>query len=312
MVPHRTYSRKTTTNKSTFFAAQSRSSNNKYRKLTNGVKVSTLDIAEAQSSDNSINVTVNDTFDRLQKGEKYQPVKLKERAKYFSSESDPSKLQVSYCTTIRSPIIQRRRKRKKVTAKKILISSSEGLREKRTFDSSVHYNLEIQKCNDKSVLRHYSTTISESKANVSYELIFKKSFCVRMLDAPKVCSTPISTTTVPLNATTEISPISTKSRKFRWEQKVSSQEIEKGRTGKKEEEFSRKSDLRMDEVERKAVDLKEESDSLSPFAGFADMEQSASVQRFYFSKSESYFPKMGGIENELKEVSPKKKEDCQR
>lgn len=79
--------------------------------------------------------------------------------------------------------------------------------------------------------------------------------------------------------------------------------------------LSEKNNLRVDEEEREAAQITEGKESLSPFAGFSDAKQNSPIQSFYFSKTESYFAKMGEAYSELKDFctsSPKKIEDHNR
>lgn len=186
-------------------------------------------------SDSSLQVTVNDTFDRLFKGEKCQPVVLKDVVKNFTSDSDITKSKnglhlssISLRTTIHSPIIRKRKKKKrrKSTTRVKDVADHKSTRQNRTLDRSVHYTFEIEKCNMSSLYRPNGITYNDCKAANSIPLEQHSESI--SFEVPKICSTPMAANIVPLKSpkrfndnSEQNSPISTSKTRFALQQKKS-------------------------------------------------------------------------------------------
>lgn len=147
-------------------------------------------------SESSLNVTVNDTFDRLLKGEAYQPVVLKKGVKYNITDSDLSASKnylsnISLHTSSFSPIFKKKRRRRKtVNKKKDTEPECKSDDQQGIFAQSVNSSLEVEKCNPKSVLRYINMTSNDNSKAVSELSIQQHSENVSF-DVPKVCSTPL-------------------------------------------------------------------------------------------------------------------------
>lgn len=189
--PTKTYSR---ANKKTKNSADTALFDLKLNKQHRAIKkrkkpVKQLHLSSQHSSqlwNNSVNVTVNDTFDKLVKGEVFREVVLKENVSYYKSDSDASKPNVSLpAVCVRT---KQKKKKKQVRRKTIDTSNAQQTIEKSVgrnlLDESVHTSLEVQKCNISSLLRYNTMTSVHDNNCLSTE---QNSVIV----SPKICSTPI-------------------------------------------------------------------------------------------------------------------------
>lgn len=139
-----------------------------------------------------LNITVNDTFDKLLKGDIYQPIELKKTVCYYTSDSDPSKSALHTMTISHThfPSVSRKIKKKnytktKKTAKDKNAVFQENVPKNRLLDQSVHTSLEVEKCNVSSLFRYNNMTFSnDDKTNEHHTESIS-------FGAPKICSTPI-------------------------------------------------------------------------------------------------------------------------
>lgn len=191
--------------------------------------------SNVQLSHNSLEIEINNTFDKLKEGSVYKPVTIKNNGvNNFSTESDSSKSrsklpQVSFSHVINSPVIKRRRKRLKSSVKiKELISEVKKQKQEDTLDKPVLSSLEMEKAtcsakhnNTDEIFSLSNGTVNSKLLEVktmdtSYEPFFSNTFRERVLEVPKICSTPnitISTPRIPLKQlaiVSDISPIPSK------------------------------------------------------------------------------------------------------
>lgn len=152
---------------------------NTFKKKWSGeLQIKDLDIPQSsQLSNNSLNITVNDTFDKLLKGDVYQPVVLEKTMCYYTSNSDRSKSALHSFTVsdrVHSSRVSKRIKRKsyrkkKKNTKKNLVCK-ENVPKSTYLDESVYTSPQVEK----NSLFRYTNMTTES-------ILF---------GAPIVCSTP--------------------------------------------------------------------------------------------------------------------------
>lgn len=184
----------------------------KKKKLAYALKEVGLSNGKTQLSSDSLNVTVNNTFDRLLKGDLHQPVKFTANAKCLHSDSDSSKSKSHLLTsaTVYSPIVfQRKRRKGRSTKIKKVEPEHKSIsvhKNHPVFDQSVHTSLEVEKCNFSSLYRYNYMTPNELSIQQSNSI--NVSFGV-----PKVCSTPMMSLKTYNNDIMELnSPVSSKTR----------------------------------------------------------------------------------------------------
>lgn len=170
-----------------------------------------------QLSDSSFHVKVNNTFDRLLKTENCQPVTFKDTVRHFTSDSDVSKSKsglpsILLSTTVHSPLIRKKRGRKKKKNVVKVKLEDVDVHKIGTLDQSVHSSLEIVKCNFSSLYRPNNITYNGSKT-VNGSFLEQHSENISF-DAPKICSTPMDIAPVDrYKKKSEIgSPVSTRNK----------------------------------------------------------------------------------------------------
>lgn len=153
-----------------------------------------------QLSSSSLNVTVNDTFDRLLKGELCQPVVFSNKPNKFTSDEDTSKskddlVPVVLSTIIYSPVVRRKkRKKRNAPVKRVDIACNTAKND--TLAKSVHYSLEVEKCSISAVHRYNNFTLN--RTGIAGGLSAEQSSENISFDIPKICSTPLTINLTPL------------------------------------------------------------------------------------------------------------------
>lgn len=184
--PTRTYSRKNTSKSGQNVISelkvnkQHHAIKKRKKKKKHELQVEQLHVNGGHKSplwNNSVNVTVNDTFDKLLKGEMCRSVVLKENVSYYNSDSTD----VSKGVSVSIPASKKQKRKKQVRGKTI---ESTEQQQDNFADESVHTSLEVQKCNLSSLYRYNNMTIANenclSKTEHNSEIV-----------SPKICSTPI-------------------------------------------------------------------------------------------------------------------------